>query len=154
VRLPEIVPFEPAMTDDCAAILNALPDWFGFPDTNEGYISDLSRLPSFVALDGGAVLGFSSLLEHNPESAEIQVLAVRPDNHRRGIGRMLVRHGEEWLRQRGVRVLHVKTLGPSREDEGYERTRRFYRAVGFTPLFETTALWGEDNPALILVKWL
>jgi len=26
--------------------------------------------------------------------------------------------------------------------------------MGFRPLFETTALWGPENPALILVKVL
>jgi hypothetical protein len=39
-------------------------------------------------------------------------------------------------------------------DEGYDRTRRFYEAVGFLPLEETTAFWGPDNPTLVMVKVL
>jgi hypothetical protein len=46
----------------------------------------------------------------------------------------------------------VKTRGPSQPDEGYERTRHFYLAHDFIPLFETDALWGAQDPALILVK--
>ena len=52
----------------------------------------------------------------------------------------------------GVRVLEVKTFGPSGRSEEYERTRRFYETIGFLPLEETTALWGPENPCLILVK--
>jgi coenzyme F420-0:L-glutamate ligase/coenzyme F420-1:gamma-L-glutamate ligase len=46
----------------------------------------------------------------------------------------------------------VKTLGPSRESRGFGATRAFYEAVGFVALEELHGLWGEDNPALILVK--
>jgi hypothetical protein len=31
-------------------------------------------------------------------------------------------------------------------------TRLFYLAAGFEPLFETPALWGPENTALIMVK--
>lgn len=36
----------------------------------------------------------------------------------------------------------------------YERTRAFYLAEGFEPLFESRTLWGEENVALILVSSL
>ena len=35
---------------------------------------------------------------------------------------------------------------------GYKETRAFYSALGFTPLEETKAFWGKDNPCLIMVK--
>jgi coenzyme F420-0:L-glutamate ligase/coenzyme F420-1:gamma-L-glutamate ligase len=46
----------------------------------------------------------------------------------------------------------VKTLGPSRPDREYGRTRAFYEALGFVALEELHDLWDEDNPALILLK--
>jgi len=61
---------------------------------------------------------------------------------------------EEELRAEGVRYLQVKTLGPSRPDDEYERTRRFYEARGFVPLEEMFGVWLEDDPMLILVKAL
>ena len=60
----------------------------------------------------------------------------------------------EELRQRGFAVLHVKTLAPSHPDPFYARTRAFYRALGFEPVFETPLLWGPENPALVSVKLL
>ena len=36
----------------------------------------------------------------------------------------------------------------------YGRTRRFYRARGFRPVEELTAIWGEENPCLIMVERL
>ena len=80
-------------------------------------------------------------------------MAVRPACHRGGIGRDLVLHAESLLRGRSKEYLQVKTLGPSRADEYYERTRRFYRSMGFRAL-EENSLWGETNPCLIMVKHL
>lgn len=138
----------------CAAILDALPDWFGIPESNARYLEGLFALPAFVAVRGDDVLGFASLRMHFERSAELEVMAVRPDRHRRGVGRALVDHCERWLRARGVVVFHVKTLAPSHPDPFYARTRAFYRALGFEPVFETPALWGPDNPSLISVKLL
>jgi len=42
-------------------------------------------------------------------------------------------------------------VGPSREDEGYARTRAFYEAVGFVPMNELQRIdW--IGPTLILVR--
>ncbi len=57
------------------------------------------------------------------------------------------------LAAEGVRFLQVKTLGESRPDANYARTRQFYLACGFTPLEELTDLW-PGNPCLLLVKAL
>ena len=67
---------------------------------------------------------------------------------------MLLRHIEEVARSSGGLWLHVKTLGPSHPDPFYARTRTFYTAMGFAPLFESATLWGEKNPTLVSVKRL
>ncbi len=148
----EIVPFDASMSDACEGILKALPEWFGIPASNEEYIRVLPRLTTFVARLRGVVVGFVALEHHFRESAENHVLAVHPEHHRQGIGRALLTHSEEWLRSRGVELFHVKTLGPSDPHPPYAHTRAFYAAFGFRPLFETTALWGPENPALVLAK--
>lgn len=148
----DIVPFEASMTEACERILQALPEWFGIPAANEEYIRSLARLTTFVARLRGELVGFVALERHFPESAENHVLAVHPEHHRRGIGRALLMHAEEWLRSRGVQLFHVKTLGPSDPYPPYANTRAFYTAFGFRPLFESTALWGPENPALVLAK--
>jgi GNAT superfamily N-acetyltransferase len=148
----EIVSFEASMTGACEEILKALPEWFGIPASNEEYIRSLPRLTTFVARLEGAVVGFVALEQQFPESAENHVLAVHPEHHRQGVGRALLDHSEQWLRARGVHMFHVKTLGPSDPYVPYANTRAFYTAFGFRPLFETTALWGSENPALVLAK--
>jgi GNAT superfamily N-acetyltransferase len=150
----EIVRYDARYRDDCAALIDALPDWFGIPESNAAYVRDLSALPSWVALLDAELVGAVTLKEHLPESFEVHLLAVRPEHHRRGIGRALLERVESEARARGGRWLHVKTLAPSHPDPFYARTRAFYAAMGFRPLFETTAFWGPENPALVLVKLL
>jgi GNAT superfamily N-acetyltransferase len=134
----------------CARVLEALPDWFGLPDAAERYVREVASLPVLAVDD----VGFLALKVHNETAAEIYVMGVLPERHRGGIGGALVAEAEELLRGIGVEYLQVKTLGPSRPDEHYEATRRFYEARGFRPLEETTAIWGEENPCLMMVKRL
>jgi hypothetical protein len=54
----------------------------------------------------------------------------------------------------GSRLLQVKTLGSAHPGLSYARTQSFYEALGFIAIEETTAIWGEANPCLIMVKTL
>jgi steroid delta-isomerase-like uncharacterized protein len=145
---------KPADVPDCARILAGLPDWFGLEASNRAYVESLSRLPGAVAESDGRIVGFAALELHDPASAEIHVMGVERDKHRQGIGRQLVRWTRRASRALGAKWLHVKTRGPSTPDPEYERTRAFYLAQGFEPLFESRTLWGEENAALILVSSL
>jgi GNAT superfamily N-acetyltransferase len=131
-------------------VLEALPDWFGLPDGVERYVRDVSSLPVLAVDDAGLL----ALKIHSDTAAEIYVMGVLPQRHRTGIGTALLAEAEDVLRGTGIEYLQVKTLGPARPDEHYEATRRFYEARGFRPLEETTAIWGEENPCLIMVKRL
>ena len=148
----EIRALEPADIPVCAEILRSLPEWFGLEESNREYIDSLQRFPAFVATANDRIVGFLSAQEHNTATAEISVMAVERDLHRSGIGRRLIEHVEQWARNRDFQLLHVKTRGPSGPDPFYARTQKFYEALGFLPLFETAALWGEEDPALLLVK--
>jgi GNAT superfamily N-acetyltransferase len=134
----------------CRQVLQELPGWFGLADANERYEREVATLPTF-AVDEDA---FLSLKLHTAKAAEVYVMGVRPHLHGRGLGTALLGAGEEYLRKRGVEYLQVKTLGPSRPSERYERTRRFYEARGFVPLEELHGVWDDDNPCLLLVKRL
>jgi ribosomal protein S18 acetylase RimI-like enzyme len=138
----------------CIPILRMLPDWFGIEAAIVNYEHEIEHLPTFLAKEDGQVLGFLSLKQHNPFSAEIYVMAVRPDSHRGGIGRALVETAEFYARKLGVEYMQVKTLGPSNLDEHYAETRAFYEAVGFRPMEEFKQIWDENNPCLVMVKRL
>jgi GNAT superfamily N-acetyltransferase len=149
-----IVPFEGRFREPCRALIAALPDWFGIPESNAAYLHNLSLLPSWVALVASEVVGAITLEQHFPASFEVHFMAVRPEYQRRGIGRALLDRLQTEADARGGRWLHVKTLAPSHPDPFYARTRAFYTAMGFSPLFESSVLWSAENPALVLVKLL
>jgi ribosomal protein S18 acetylase RimI-like enzyme len=150
----EIVSFEPRLAKECASLLEGVPEWFGRPEANASYLRNLSALPSWVALRDGEVIGVITLEQHSPDSCEVHFLAVGREYHRQGIGRALLAHLEADAKRRGARWLLVKTLGPSSPDPYYARTRLFYQAMGFTPLFESEAFWGSGTPALVCLKEL
>ncbi|MFL6178725.1 MAG: GNAT family N-acetyltransferase [Actinomycetes bacterium] len=135
-------------------LLRLLPDWFGIEESVEQYVRDAESKPTYLAVDrSGDVLGALLLTRHNPQSAEIHLLAVDPAHHRRGVGAALVRQVEADLVLEGVEVLEVKTQGPSEPNESYATTLKFYQALGFIPLEEIYGLW-PTLPCLILVKFL
>jgi GNAT superfamily N-acetyltransferase len=136
-------------------LLRALPEWFGLEDPIVQYVRDAESAPTYLATDCGTgeVVGVILMHRHYPEAAEIHLMAVDPQWHRRGVGRALVEAVERDLVASGARMLQVKTLGPSDPDEHYAHTLAFYRAMGFVPLQEFNDLW-PGNPCLILVKSL
>jgi coenzyme F420-0:L-glutamate ligase / coenzyme F420-1:gamma-L-glutamate ligase len=131
------------------AVLRDLPEWFGIEEATRAYIETAAALPTFAVEPD---VGFLCVKQHTSHAAEVYVMGVRREYQRRGAGRALVESAEAWCRVRGVRYLHVKTLGPSQPDRGYAATRAFYEALGFVALEELHGLWDEENPALILVK--
>jgi ribosomal protein S18 acetylase RimI-like enzyme len=91
-------------------------------------------------------------VRHSRYAAEVYVMAVLPELHRQGIGRALLEHAEGMLAADGVEFLQVKTLAPSKPDEGYDKTRAFYEGNGFRALEEFPDLWDPGNPALQMIK--
>jgi GNAT superfamily N-acetyltransferase len=136
-------------------LLRSLPGWFGIEASIIEYVAAAREMPTYLARAPGASRPVGVLLaaRHFPAAAEIHLMAVAPSLHRRGVGSALVRALERDLTAAGVRLLQVKTQGPSRPDAGYGRTRLFYEGVGFAPLEEIVGLWPE-NPCLIMVKVL
>ena len=138
--------------DAVASLVRDLPEWFGIAQSVASYIDAASELPNTIARQGHDVLGVCLTRRHTRVAAEIELLAVRRDLHRRGIGRELLERVDRDLRAAGVRLLEVKTFGPSGESKEYERTRAFYESMGFLPLEERRDIWGPEDPCLISVK--
>ena len=136
---------------DCASILAELPEWFGLPDSNAAYAALAEREQAWVAQESGNTLGLMVLVDPGFSAIDIHLLAVRPHAHRRGVGKALVRHACAVAQDLGKRYVTVKTRGPSREYEPYRRTRAFYEAAGFKALEEFAAIWGPENPCLIMI---
>jgi GNAT superfamily N-acetyltransferase len=59
-----------------------------------------------------------SLMLHNPYVAEVYVLGILPEIHRKGVGRKLMAQSFAWLREQKLEYMQVKTLGTSHPDKG------------------------------------
>lgn len=107
---------------------------------------------TFVAELAGHSVGLTTLHDTGFSALEIELLAVLPEMHGRGIGRRLVLSAEGEARRLGKAYLLVRTLGPSRPSDHYARTRRFYNRSGFLALEERLEIWGPDNPCLLMIR--
>jgi GNAT superfamily N-acetyltransferase len=136
----------------CRRVLEANPAWFGIPESVEDYVAAAHRFPTAVASIDDDDVGILTWLVHTPFAAEVYVMGVLPKFQHQGIGRQLLVHVEGKLANDGVEFLQVKTLSPSKPDDGYEKTRAFYFSCGFRPLEEFADLWDSDNPALQMIK--
>ena len=93
--------------------------------------ADLRYQCGFVAEDGNKeVVGFISFFV-NQGKAEIGWIGIHPDLHRQGVGRSLLHRLLRELESTQVSELYVHTLGDAVDYEPYQRTRKFYRQMGF-----------------------
>jgi GNAT superfamily N-acetyltransferase len=135
-------------------ILTTLPAWFGIQSSVDRYVMVADRSPTVMASLDDDDVGLLTTVQHSPHAAEIYVMGVLPKYHRQGIGTQLLAIAESDLGAQGMEYLQVKTLSPTKPDEGYAKTRAFYSANGFRSLEEFPTLWDPGNPALQMVKRL
>ena len=133
-------------------ILEALPEWFGIPESTAAYVADLEQQQVLVAQSGGADIGFLALKKHNPINTEVAVIGILPDYHRKGAGRLLIEAACKAVKKDGGRFLTVKTISADSPNLYYARTREFYLGVGFEPFEVFPELWHPNNPCLLLVN--
>ena len=131
-------------------ILEALPDWFGIEESREQYIAESADQPFFAAEQDGEAVGFLCLKETGKDTAEIHVMGVLPKYHRKGIGRQLFEAAKKTASQEGYSFLQVKTVQMGRYEE-YDRTNRFYLAVGFKEFEVFPSLWDANNPCQVYI---
>lgn len=132
------------------AILEALPEWFGIEESREDYIAQSARLPLWAAFSQGEPVGFIVLKQTSAHAAEICVMGVRKEAHRRGVGRALFAALQADARQAGLKCLQVKTVAEGCYPD-YDATRRFYEACGFYELEVFPTLWDEANPCSVMI---
>lgn len=134
-------------------ILRALPEWFGIEQAIKDYVQGVASLPFWIAVDhDDTCVGFISLKVHYGHTGDIYVMGVLPDYHRKGVGRLLMAEAEKYLKNSHCKFIIVKTLSDIVGYEPYERTRMFYKSVGFEELITLTEMWDAENPCLIMIK--
>ena len=134
-------------------ILEALPDWFGIPESRENYIRECTGLPYFAAFDGDRPIGFICLKETGKYTVELCVMGVLQEYHRHGVGKQLFGKAKETAKQLGYSFLQVKTVQMGKYDD-YDATNRFYLSLGFKEFEVFPLLWDEWNPCQVYVMYL
>jgi len=134
-------------------ILEALPEWFGIPEARENYIRESADEIMVASFDNDAPNGFLCLKETGRETVELAVMGVLKEHHRKGIGTKLFEAAKQIAVERGYSFLQVKTVQMGRYAE-YDRTNRFYLALGFKEFEVIPTLWDECNPCQIYVMSL
>lgn len=133
-----------------AHILHQLPEWFGLPESTQEYISKSKDLPFWVFAEP-ELLGFIVLKETGLYTAEIYVMGVKKESHRKGIGRALFEEIQIYAKEHGYEYIQVKTVQKGHYKE-YDITNAFYEKMGFRELECFPTLWDEWNPCQIYVK--
>lgn len=134
-------------------VLEGLPDWFGIAEARENYIRESRGKPFFCAFLEGRPVGFLYLKETGKDTAELAVMGVLEACHRQGVGRALFEAAKGEAAARGYSFLQVKTVQMGKYAE-YDRTNRFYLALGFKEFEVFPDLWDRNNPCQVYVMAL
>lgn len=132
-------------------ILESLPEWFGMEESREEYIAQSAGLPFWAAFVQGRPVGFIVLKQTSAHAAEIFVMGVRKEAHRKGVGRALFAALRAHALEMGLKCLQVKTVAEGCYPE-YDSTRRFYESCGFYELEVFPTLWDEANPCSVMIQ--
>ena len=103
--------------------------------------------------DDGA--GLASVVLYRPEEAadrvfDLTMIAVRPDLQGRGRGAAIMRHVEQDLRDRGQRMVVVRTSATA----PYDRTRAFYQRLGYAEHGRVPDYWSDGDDLVVLTTRL
>ncbi|MCR4750070.1 MAG: GNAT family N-acetyltransferase [Lachnospiraceae bacterium] len=134
-------------------ILEALPDWFGIPESREQYIKESADQLFFATYILDKPVGFLCLKETGKETIELCVMGVLKEYHRKGIGRKLFETARETAKRSGYSFMQVKTVQMGRYED-YDATNLFYLSLGFKEFEVFPNLWDEWNPCQIYVMAL
>lgn len=96
---------------------------------------------------------FIVLKSTSKDTAEIYVMGVLKDFHRKGVGKNLFLSFEKMAVEQGFSYLQVKTVKMGHYKE-YDITNKFYENLGFKELECFPTLWDAWNPCQIYIKYI
>lgn len=131
-------------------ILQALPDWFGIPESREEYIQDSVNKPFFCARTNEKNIGFLYLKQTGKDTVEIAAMGVLKEYHRKGIGQSLFEYAKKEIHKKGYSFIQVKTVQMGKY-ENYDKTNKFYLSLGFKEFEIFPDLWDKWNPCQIYI---
>ncbi|MDO5016454.1 MAG: GNAT family N-acetyltransferase [Eubacteriales bacterium] len=130
-----------------------MPEGFVLPEAREEYIRESTNLDFFAAYNGDRPIGFIATRETGRDTLELYVMGVLEEYHRKGVGRALFERAKAAAARKSYSFLQVKTVQMGSYDN-YDRTNRFYQAVGFKEFELFPSLWDENNHCQIHIMSL
>jgi ribosomal-protein-alanine N-acetyltransferase len=147
---PRITMLVAAHVDDAAALAAIHAESFAEPWTADEFDVFLRQIgvTGWMAREAGRPRGFI-LIRRAVEEAEVLTLAVLPSARRRGIGRLLVSHAIEQLRDSGTASLYLEVAVNNRAAVG------LYHSLGFAQCGKRRAYYapldgGPPGDALVM----
>lgn len=132
-------------------VLSDLSEWFGVPEYTQKYIDESGLMPFFAAFANEEPIGFIALKRTSTATAEIYCMGIMKDYQGQNYGRKLYEAFESYAKSHGYKFIQVKTVKFG-VYECYDKTNKFYQAMGFSELEVFPTLWDEWNPCQILIK--
>lgn len=110
-------------------------------DGTTGLVVDVDE--SAASPPGDRVVGVAYWhpVEATDRVLDLTMIAVLPASQGRGRGRALMRHAEESARGAGQRLMLVQTSSTGQ----YDRTRAFYRGLGYTQVAAVADYWAHGD---------
>ena len=132
-----------------------LPDYFNEQGL-KSLTKDLESQELYGAFIDKKMIGFMTFRKADLAALEITWLAINPKYQNQGIGTKLVRETLNLFSNKGYKICYVKTLAETAEDDGYSKTRAFYKKLGFNTLEIISPYpgWTKENPCQILASSL
>jgi GNAT superfamily N-acetyltransferase len=150
-----IRPLTAADAGACDAIVASLPYHFGLAAGRAACARAVREQDGLVAADEGGVAGFLTWRPWFGAAREITWMAVNAKRRGTGLGRALLDRlaadSAPATRYLIVATLSEAVAEPGVED-GYERSRRFYRRNGFEPVWEPAGWWNAENQAVLMIR--
>jgi GNAT superfamily N-acetyltransferase len=107
------------------------PDWAAGQARAVEEVCRDESMKVWVAEVDGRPVGFAAVaFRSDPDSAEIEMIAVDPGQQNLGIGSALLACAFDWISAAGVNLVQLGTGG----DPGHAPARHTYEKAGFTPL--------------------
>lgn len=96
--------------------------------TDVGALIDSNPGEVWLAMENDLLVGFVGAAIH-PEDrmGEVTIIAVSPDHQQRGIGKSLLAFAESYIKEKGMEMVMVETVG----DSGHEPARKAYESQGY-----------------------
>lgn len=96
--------------------------------TEVGALLDEKPQEFWLAMENDVLLGFVGVSIHEDDlMGEIVIIAVDPRFQRRGVSRSLMEFAETYIKDRGMKMVMVETVG----DSGHAPARNAYESRGY-----------------------